>query len=637
MPESPSTSVAPEPRREWSLPADPRSVAVIRSGIRDFARRHGVDDDTLGAIALAVSEAVTNSVVHAFVGQDPGTVDAVAETGRDVIVVKVADDGHGMAPRPDSPGLGMGLPLIGQMTASLDIRERSGGTGTEICMTFDAPGVAGSPDREEDPARLAVLEAVTHLTRGGAWPGEGVERLVDLVVPAVADACAIDLLDSEGRPHRLAARAIGAGGEDLSDQVRAHTSSVDLEGSLPHRAFASRETQVAEIDAETLAEMAGRDVSEEIITQLGVHWRVAIPIAEGRVFGLLLLGLRAERGAPDRELLAFFEAIAKRAAEALAKTRLVDELRRLRTRFERILGVLEEAVTVHDAEGRQVYANEAAAKLLGFPSPEAVLQAKPGELAARFIISHEDGSPVSTDEFPGRRLLAGLDAPPLLTRSVEKTSGRARWMVTKASRLDDGDRTLAVNIITDVTEAKDAERRLRFLAEVSERLASSLDYEQTLEGIARLAVPQIADWCAVDVLSPDGSLRRLGLAHVDPDKLALGQELHERYPPALEGDGAVATVLRDGVSVLWEDVPDELLAGGAQDARHLELLRQIGLQSVVIAPLRLRERTIGMISWVNAESGRKFAEADRAFAEDVGRRAAVAVENARLYTELASR
>src|SRR3712207_3977248 len=107
---------------------------------------------------------------------DPGTVTAAVEAGQDELVVRVADDGRGMQPRPDSPGLGMGLPLIGQMAASLDIRDRSG-RGTEICMTFEAAGVQGPTRSTTDPDRLAVLEAITRLAHAGGWPGEGVERL----------------------------------------------------------------------------------------------------------------------------------------------------------------------------------------------------------------------------------------------------------------------------------------------------------------------------------------------------------------------------------------------------------------------------------------------------------------------------
>src|SRR5215211_4411175 len=153
----------PEPRREWTLPAEARSVAVIRAGVREFARDVGVSEDALAAIALAVSEAVTNGVVHAFVGRPPGIVNAVGEAAKDEFVVRVADDGRGMQPRPDSPGLGMGLPLIGQMASSLDILERADSHGTEICMTFATPGVRGPSRAPLDPVRVGLLESIDRL------------------------------------------------------------------------------------------------------------------------------------------------------------------------------------------------------------------------------------------------------------------------------------------------------------------------------------------------------------------------------------------------------------------------------------------------------------------------------------------
>ena len=629
---------SPEHRKEWSLPADPRSVAVIRSGVRQFAREHGAPHETVQALALAVSEAVTNAVVHGFVGEDPGTVGATVEVAPDEMVVTVFDDGRGMQPRPDSPGLGMGLPLIGQMTASLDIRPRDDAKGTEICMTFDAPGVVGPPREPTDPTRLAVLEAVTHLARAGGWPGEDVERFVDLVVPAVADACAVDLLDEEQRPRRLAARAIGDGGEDLSAWLATIASSVTEADSPAQQALRTGETRVGVLSEDQLAALAGSDGAPDApARRLGVHWRLAVPLTDsGRVFGLLLLGLRPERGEPDDDMIRFAEAIASQVADALANTRLFDELRRARARFERILGVLGEAITVHDEDGKTVYANEKAVRLLGANSVAEVLSAEPGALAARFTITDEHGAPVAVERFPGRRLLAGLDAEPLLTRSVDRVTGRARWLLTKASLLED-DQRFAVNIIEDITEAKEGERRLRFLADIGERLASTLDYEQTLDQIAQLAVPDVADWCAVDVLADDGSLQRLSLAHVDPEKLEIGREIHERYPPDISEGGALGSVLRGGPTLLLAELSDEMLEAGARDAQHLELLRRVGLRSAVIAPMRVRGRTIGTLSLVQAESGRRFTETDRDFAEQVARRAALAVDNARLFTELGAR
>ena len=187
--------------------------------------------------------------------------------------------------------------------------------------------------------------------------------------------------------------------------------------------------------------------------------------------------------------LAVVAARARERATALATRLLATE-----ARLDGILGSLGEAVTVHDERGKTVYVNQAAVRLLGSGSADDVLEAEPGELAKRFHITHEDGSPVAVEELPGRRLVAGETAPALLTRSVRRDTGEAFWLLTKATLYEDpSGARLAINIIEDVTEAKTAELRQRFLAEAGQLLASSLDYEQTLERIARMTVPRLAD------------------------------------------------------------------------------------------------------------------------------------------------
>ena len=127
--------------------------------------------------------------------------------------------------------------------------------------------------------------------------------------------------------------------------------------------------------------------------------------------------------------------------------------------------------------------------------------------------------------------MAGEAAPSLLTRSIDRTSGEAYWLLTKATVLHDRGRRLAVNIIEDVTDAKEAELRQRFLAQAGQLLASSLDYQETLARVAMLAVPWLADWCAVDLPDEHGGIRQVALAHADPGKIAMAEALRERYPP----------------------------------------------------------------------------------------------------------
>jgi serine phosphatase RsbU (regulator of sigma subunit) len=154
--------------------------------------------------------------------------------------------------------------------------------------------------------------------------------------------------------------------------------------------------------------------------------------------------------------------------------------------------------------------------------------------------------------------------------------------------------------------------------------------------VARLAVPEIADWCAVDVLVGD-ELNRVAVEHVDPARVTLARQIQERYPPDPASDAGAYGVMRRGRAELYRDIPDEMLEQAAVDDEHLELLRSVGLRSAMVAPMTLRDRVLGVISFIGGtESGRRFDEHDLALAEDLALRAAAAVENARLFETASS-
>jgi len=138
----------------------------------------------------------------------------------------------------------------------------------------------------------------------------------------------------------------------------------------------------------------------------------------------------------------------------------------------------------------------------------------------------------------------------------------------------EGHVTAAVTVSEEVTEVKQAELAQRLLAEAGATLAASLDYEKTLQDVAQLAVPGFADWCGVELVAPDGGLDQVALAHVDPDKLALGKRMRERYPPDLEAENGLGAVL-GGETVLWPEIPDELLVDSAQSEEHLRIARTL--------------------------------------------------------------
>jgi len=185
----------------------------------------------------------------------------------------------------------------------------------------------------------------------------------------------------------------------------------------------------------------------------------------------------------------------------------------------------------------------------------------------------------------------------------------------------------------DVTERRRAEESQRFLSQASAVLSSSLNYRETLSSIARLVVPTLADWCVVDVLNEDGSLERLAVEHPNPEKVMLAYEIQERYPPNPDASTGVHHVLRTGEPQMMPEISEEFVNQAARDEGHREMLRKLGLRSYMVVPLVTRGRTLGAISFVSAESGQRYTEADLQLAEELARRAALAVDNARLYEE----
>ncbi|HEX2205676.1 MAG TPA: MHYT domain-containing protein [Longimicrobium sp.] len=190
-----------------------------------------------------------------------------------------------------------------------------------------------------------------------------------------------------------------------------------------------------------------------------------------------------------------------------------------------------------------------------------------------------------------------------------------------------------VGACTDVTERRRTELARDFLADASRVLVSSLDYAETLRTVARLAVPGLADWCAVDVVDEDGRTQRLAVEHTDPEKVRLAMEVERRWPSDPQSGRGVPYVVRTGRSELVPEIPDALLESAARDEEHLRMVRALGLRSYLVVPLEARGRVLGAISLVSAESGRRYDETDLALAEELGRRAAVAVDNARLFRE----
>jgi PAS domain S-box-containing protein len=310
------------------------------------------------------------------------------------------------------------------------------------------------------------------------------------------------------------------------------------------------------------------------------------------------------------------------------------QLRGSQPGFGEILDVLAEAVTIRDSHHHILYANRAAIEQMGFASLEEMQRQPPQAILADYLVHDEQGREVTMDQIPSVRLLAGEAADSLVIRTIHRRTGVLRWELLKAAPIhDENGRTIAsVMIIEDITRERLAELRDRFMARASETLMHSLDYEETLRNVAWLAVPEIADWCAVELIDERGRRQRLAVAHRDPAKLELAERLRQFEPQQVNPERGVGRVMRTGTSLLYQQIPDDVLVQAAVDEEHLALLRAVGFSSVLLTPLKAHGRTLGIMTFVNAESMRRFDEDDQEFAEQVAARAAVAVDNARLAT-----
>lgn len=175
------------------------------------------------------------------------------------------------------------------------------------------------------------------------------------------------------------------------------------------------------------------------------------------------------------------------------------------------------------------------------------------------------------------------------------------------------------------------QERRTFLTEATEILASSLNYSETLANLAKIVTPKIADWCAIDEVTEDGSIKRIVVSHVDPEKIKLAYELEKKYPSDPNAPHGVYEVIRTRKPELLHIIPKELIVAAARDEEHLKLALDLGLKSAIIMPLNSRDKIYGVITLVLAESGRLFDEKDMEFAKELARRATMAIENAKLY------
>lgn len=312
------------------------------------------------------------------------------------------------------------------------------------------------------------------------------------------------------------------------------------------------------------------------------------------------------------------------------------DLERRIAELETLLDVIPIGIAIaQDPECHYIRTNPALAKLLQISTnANASKSALAPEQAAYRV--YREGKELPAPELPMQYAAAiGKDVLDVeLDVVVDGNSSSVKLLSNAAPLFDEqGKCRGSIGAFVDITQRKQIEEQERFLAEASVILAASLDYQAILKNLAQIVVPQLADWCSIHVVQENGLLSQVAVAHVDPLKVKWATELEQRYPTNPNDSFGAPSVIRSGQSGLYSEVPDSVLYAIARDGSHLKSLRQVGMKSLMCVPIRARGRTLGAISFATAESGRIYTTADLTLAEDLGRRAGLAVDNARLYSE----
>jgi PAS domain S-box-containing protein len=422
--------------------------------------------------------------------------------------------------------------------------------------------------------------------------GETVARLLEFVVPVFADVATLDTISAERVFRRIGSRVEGPGRQELEGALLRRRPVADAPVGLP-RALARGESNLIErMTDDDLRLIAADEADFELLRALELRSALFVPLrARGRTVGALACGVGTSGREYGEADLRFAEVLSGRLALALDNAGLSAAVSRLEQRLEATLTNLAEAVIVREAAGALVFANPAAARLLGLESSEQVLSATPEQLMALYDVYDEQGRGLSLADLPSARAAQGEQVKPVLVRNVIRSTGEQRWLLHKATPVRDveGKLSLIVSVIEDLTEVKRAELAQRLLAEAGQALASSLDHRVGLQRMAELTVPVLADGCAVVMRGPGDTLEQVAEA----------------------GTAACA-------------VACEVIHSGEV---------RLG-QGVMTVPLAIAgQPPIGALALAMAGSGRGFDEADVALARELAQRVAIAVENVRLYAE----
>ena len=334
--------------------------------------------------------------------------------------------------------------------------------------------------------------------------------------------------------------------------------------------------------------------------------------------------------------------LSRQAAQRARTDQLIDrithaqqELSESRDEISAIIGGIASGVVAQRPDGTIVYANDVAAGLLDAGSAEAMIGADFEDVLARVQLRDEDGIAIDVDATPSRRALRGEHQPTQMIRCIIESTGEERWYFVRATAVFDnaGDPVLTIEVIEDNTERRRHEVSQAFLAEASAKLAVSLDLQGTFDALANAAVPAIADWCTIEMLGPRGTIETVACRHQSADgQRALG-EYRNRFPIKPSDEFGPALAIARGEAQLYEQIERDRISEIYRDDERADALGDLLARTALSVPITGREGAQGAITLALTGRNTRFTDYDVETLTELGRRAGISIDNARLHTE----
>lgn len=489
------------------------------------------------------------------------------------------------------------------------------GPGEEIlCIVATLTNVT---TRQRAQARLQVQYEVSQILAESNSLGEAAPRILKGVGEGLGwDFDAIWQVEADGtyvRPLETWHRRDGTNLQSFAEVTCAQKFARG-EG-LPGRVWESgKPTWIGDVRSDSNFPRASAAAAHELRSAFAFPF-----VLGGRVVGVME-AMTHQQLEPDTDLFSLMQVLGTQIGLFLLRQQGVLEVARLAA----IVKDSFDSILAKDLDGIILDWNPAAERLYQYSRAEIV------------------GKPVTT-LFPPERLAEfdyimervrrGSGVEHYDTERVRKDGTRVQVSITVSPVHDATGTIIAASTIShDVTQRKASEKTQRFLVEATERLSESLDYETTLQKLTQVAVPFLADWCAVHILREDAMMERLAVADRDPARLERVQQRPAAYPFTSGSKRLAAYVLETGRTDFAEEVTAQLLKEAARDEAHLDFLRSLGLDSYISVPLRARGRTLGAVTFALSGSSRRYTRDDLELAQELSRRAALAVDNARLYS-----